>query len=309
MRGDELDVLGLIGLHVAATPDHPAVKDHKRTLTFAELDAEVPRGRRQLAALRVGDGDRVALGISNSVDFLVATLACGWLGAIFVPLAAADPNARRDLILESCEPSVILVPGSPDALGGSLPEAPTGPYRFLTMIAARQPGEDPPPQATDPDRPAYCLYTSGTTGTPKGVLTGHGALTAAVTALIEAMSLHTGTRGLCVSPVHFVGSFGTVFPVPAAGGTLVIPPRESLALPRMFFRILAEDQITHTSFSPTYLRLLLGSPEIGLLASSSLMTMSLGGEALTMTDLRALWGATPSFGCSTATGRPRPRSR
>jgi amino acid adenylation domain-containing protein len=295
VRGDDLDVLGLIGLHVAATPDHPAVKDHKRALTFAELGAEVRAVAASLAALGVGDGDRVALAISNSVDFLVATLACGWIGAIFVPLAAADPNARRDLILQSCEPSVILVPGSPDGLGGSRPDAPTGPYRYLTMIAARQPGGDPPPQATDPDRPAYCLYTSGTTGTPKGVLTGHGALSAAVTALIEAMRLHAGTRGLCVSPVHFVGSFGTVFPVPAAGGTLVIPPRESLALPRMFFRILDEDQVTHTSFSPTYLRLLLGSPEIGLLASSSLVTMSLGGESLTMTDLRALWVAAPEL--------------
>ena len=63
----------------------------------------------------------------------------------------------------------------------------------------------------------------------------------------------------------------------------------------MFFRILEREQISHTSFSPTYLRLLLGSPEIGRLATSSLVTMNLGGEALTMADLRALWAAAPEL--------------
>ncbi|MGH9291348.1 MAG: AMP-binding protein, partial [Acidimicrobiales bacterium] len=103
------------------------------------------------------------------------------------------------------------------------------------------------------------------------------------------------TRGLCVSPVHFVGSFGTVFPVVAAGGLLVIPSRETLAMPRMFFRAVEKYKITHTSFSPTYLRLLLASREICRLATGPLVTMSLGGEALTMADVRAVSSAAPSL--------------
>ncbi len=285
MRANDLEVLGLIRRHVETTPDHPAAKDPSRTLSFRELDGEVRAVAGSLAGAGVGEGDRVALGLANSVDFLVAALACAWLGAIFVPLSAEDPASRREVILKSCEPAVVLVPG----------QVGSGSYRELDMVTARRSGAEPPPPAPAADRPAYCLYTSGTTGTPKGVLTGHRALAGAVSVLIDAMGLHAGTRGLCVSPVHFVGSFGTVFPVPAAGGTLVIPPRESLALPRMFFSILAREQITHTSFSPTYLRLLLGSPEAGLLASSSLVTMSLGGEALTMADVRSLWAAAPEL--------------
>ena len=296
MRANELDVLGLIRRHVETRPDHPAAKDLSRSLTYAELDAEVRAVAGRLAASGVGEGDRVALALANSVDFFVASLACGWLGAIFVPLAGGDPPSRLEVILASCEPTVVLVPGVPEGESTESPPVPAfGGYPELAMTEARTAGAEPPPPVPVADRAAYCIYTSGTTGTPKGVLTGQGAFAGAVTVLAEAMGLHAGTRGLCVSPFHFVGSFGTLFPVPAVGGSLVIPPREALALPRMFFRILEREQITHTSFSPTYLRLLLGSPEIGRLASSSLVTMNLGGEALTMADLRALWAAAPEL--------------
>jgi acyl-coenzyme A synthetase/AMP-(fatty) acid ligase len=121
------------------------------------------------------------------------------------------------------------------------------------------------------------------------------AFAAATLLAIDSMGIHQATRALCVSPVHFVGSFGTVFPAIAAGGTLVIPPRDHLFLPRMFFRVLASQEITHTSFSPTYLRLLLGSAQLEQLASSSLVTMGLGGESLTVGDLRSLFRAAPDL--------------
>jgi amino acid adenylation domain-containing protein len=295
VRANEPEVLGLTRRHVETTPDHPAAEDPSRSLTFAELDAEVRAVAASLAGTGVGEGDRVALRLANSVDFLVAALACAWLGAIFVPLAAGEPASRLEVILKSSEPTVVIVPGTPagDDIARRTPLP--GTYRELSMVTARLAGADPPPPLRAADRPAYCLYTSGTSGTPKGVLTGQRALAAAVNAVSGRLGLHAGSRGLCVSPFHFVGSYGTLFPLPVVGGSLVIPPRESLALPRMFFRILVRERITHTSFSPTYLRLLLGSPEIGLLASSSLVTMSLGGEVLTMADLRALWAAAPEL--------------
>lgn len=295
MRANEPETLGLIRRHVETTPDRPAAKDPTRSLTFAELDAEVRAVAGCLAASGVGEGDRVALRLANSLDFLVAALACAWLGAIFVPLAAGEPASRLEVILDSCEPTVVLVPGTPagDEIARRTPLP--RPCRELSMVTARLAGADPPSPLRAADRPAYCIYTSGTSGTPKGVLTGHRALTAAVTVIAAQLGMSAGSRGLCVSPFHFVGSYGTLFPLPVVGGSLVIAPRESLALPRMFFRILIRERITHTSFSPTYLRLLLGSPEIGQLASSSLVAMSLGGEVLTMADLRALWAAAPEL--------------
>lgn len=295
MEGNDLDVLGLVLRHVVETPEHEAVKDPDRALSYGELGAEVCAVANCLAATGVEAGDRVALGLGNSVNFVVAALACAWLGAIFVPLAEGEPAARRSQILENCDPTVVVVAstelddtaGSREFAAGSHVEVDIAEAKLVPASIGRR---SPVAQ-----RPAYCIYTSGTTGAPKGVLTGHRAFAAASNLVIDCMGLHRGTRALCVSPVHFVGSFGTIFPVLAAGGTLVIPPRESLCLPRMFFKAIALEQITHTSFSPTYLRLLLGSAQAGLLGSGSLVTMALGGEALTMADLASLWAVAPEL--------------
>ena len=133
------------------------------------------------------------------------------------------------------------------------------------------------------------IYTSGTTGAPKGVLIGRRAFAAAVHAVISHLGLDRDTRTLCVSPVHFDGSFGTVFPTLAAGGVLVLPPRESLLFARFFIRTVAREQITYTGFSSSYLRLLLADPRLATLADTPLRVIALGGEVCSGPDVEALW--------------------
>jgi acyl-CoA synthetase (AMP-forming)/AMP-acid ligase II len=150
------------------------------------------------------------------------------------------------------------------------------------------------PQLEEADR-AYAIYTSGTTGTPKGVLIGASAFRSAVVSTVQLLRLSVDTRTLCVSPFHFDGSFGTLFPTLAAGGSVVIPPRESLLFPQTFFRAIINEQITYTGFSPSYLRLLLASPAVSKLASSSLAVVALGGEACSASDVEALWAVMPGL--------------
>ena len=140
---------------------------------------------------------------------------------------------------------------------------------------------------------AYAIYTSGTTGAPKGVLIGSRAFSAAVEAVVGALDLNRDTRTLCVSPFHFDGSFGTLFPTLFAGGALVIRPRDALLFPRTFFNAVVNERITYTGFSPSYLRLLLASPQISKLDDSVLDVIALGGEASSIADIRSLWSAAP----------------
>ena len=140
---------------------------------------------------------------------------------------------------------------------------------------------------------AYAIYTSGTTGAPKGVLIGNAAFSAAVVATVAALGLDQTTRTLCVSPFHFDGSFGTLFPTLFAGGAVVIRPREALLFPRTFFNAVANEDITYTGFSPSYLRVLLSSPQVGKLAGTTLDVVALGGEACSAADVEALWAAAP----------------
>jgi D-alanine--poly(phosphoribitol) ligase subunit 1 len=278
-------------------PDHPAVKDLDRELTYAELRDEVARVGTGLAALGVTEGDRVALLIPNSVEFVVAALASMWIGAIFVPLAVTDPEARLATIVADCAPAAVVTADPSDdegvtsSPGRSL--ADQWPVVLYSSLRAEGPELVAPIEASA--RVAYAIYTSGTTGTPKGVLIGTDAFVAAVTATSKALDLDRATRTLCVSPFYFDGSFGTLFPTLFSGGSVVIRPREALLFPRTFFNAVAKEEITYTGFSPSYLRLLLASPQMARLGDSPLDVIALGGEASSIADIRALWSAAPSI--------------
>jgi D-alanine--poly(phosphoribitol) ligase subunit 1 len=286
------DVLHGILDRARADPDHPAVKDLERELRYGELRDEVAALAAGLRAEGVAAGDRVALLLPNSVDFVVAALACLSAGAIFVPLAVTDPVARLATIVADCAPVVVVVPDGPHGDTGPTTFEPS---RLVAMSTIRG-REDLPQTPAEPlPRLAYAIYTSGTTGTPKGVLISHGAFLTAVEATADALGLGQQTRTLCVSPFYFDGSFATLFPTLYSGGSVVIRPRAALLFPRTFFTAVVSERITYTGFSPSYLRLLLASPQMATLAGSALEIIALGGEAGSIADIRALWSAAPGI--------------
>jgi D-alanine--poly(phosphoribitol) ligase subunit 1 len=245
-----------------------------------------------LAALGVGEGDRVALHLPNSVDFVVTALATLWVGALFVPLAVSDPEARVDAIVADCRPLLVVTGDDQDE--GVRPPRTSARPRWIRFGDVRASATlSAPVRPVAPERVAYAIYTSGTTGSPKGVLISNRAFLAAVGSAARILDLDWRTRTLCVSPFHFDGSFGTLFPTLFVGGAVIIRPREALLFPRTFFRAIQAEGITYTGFTPTYLKLLLASPQMGELAGSTVELIALGGEASAPADIRALWEAAP----------------
>lgn len=271
-------------------PENAAATDLDRELTYAQLIDQASRVGAGLRARGVAEGDRVALLVPNSVDFVVAALATLWIGATFVPLAATDPLPRLNSIVEDSAPTLIVRTSRrdvevPHTIGGVATVA-------LDELLAPTPAPECSPDAL---RVAYMIYTSGTTGKPKGVRIGDAAFHAAVHSTADALGLDTATRTLCVSPFHFDGSYANLFPTLVAGGTVIMRPRESLLYPRMFFNTVVNEQITYAGFTPSYLRLLLASPQLTTLHVSTLKTIALGGEAISVADLRVLWSKVPSI--------------
>jgi D-alanine--poly(phosphoribitol) ligase subunit 1 len=290
--GTDSDLLSIVVEHAHDAPDRPAVKDLDRALTYRQLVEEVGLLARGLGALGVAEGDRVALHLPNSVDFVVAALATVRVGALFVPLAVTDPEARVDAVLADCSPIVVVAGDDQEVSSRWAPTSGRSPWvRYCDLRAAAK--APLPPRVAASDRLAYAIYTSGTTGSPKGVLISHGAFLAAVRSTAEILGLDRHTRTLCVSPFHFDGSFGTLFPTLFVGGAVVIRPREALLFPRTFFRAIHAEGITYTGFTPTYLKLLLANPQMGELKDSTLTLIALGGEASAVSDIRALWEAVP----------------
>ena len=104
---------------------------------------------------------------------------------------------------------------------------------------------------------AYIIYTSGTTGkSPRACKFPQRLFSPQPKHAPTPWVSPRTTECLCVSPVHFDGSFSAIFPPFVRGVPLVIPDREALLFPRRFFSIVVSEGITATSFSPSYLRLL-----------------------------------------------------
>src|ERR1700757_3394507 len=282
-------VLGAVLDHADRAPDRPAVKDLDRALTRGELRAAAGRVAAGLLQKGVEPGDRVALLIANSVDFVVTALGCLWAGVTFVPLAITDPDLRRKQIVADCRPAQVITAGSDQTAPSGLPAGTA--WTSLWALSAAD-GRTPPP-VTGPI--SYIIYTSGTTGIPKGVQISPEAFFTAVDACADAVGLTADDRALCVSPVHFDGSFSAIFPPLVRGVPLVIPDREALLFPRRFFSIVDSEGITATSFSPSYLRLLRASGRLPRLADTPLRVMALGGEAPSTADIRAVWAASPGL--------------
>jgi D-alanine--poly(phosphoribitol) ligase subunit 1 len=291
LREGETDhgVLGAVLNHADRAPDRAAVKDLDRALTRGELRAAAGRVAAGLLQKGVEPGDRVALLIGNSVDFVVAALGCLWAGVTFVPLAIADPDLRRAQIVADCRPAQVITAGADQTPPSGLPVG----TAWTSLSALGVAGGSTPAPVTGPI--SYIVYTSGTTGIPKGVQISPQAFIAAVEACADAVGLTATDRALCVSPVHFDGSFSAIFPPLVRGVPLVIPNREALLFPRRFFSIVVSEGITATSFSPSYLRLLRASGRLAQLADTPLRVMALGGEAPSTADIRALWAAKPGL--------------
>ena len=285
--------LRLVLRHAETQPGALALKDDEESLTYGELSERVAAVASGLAAMGVGPGDRVATLLPNSAAFVVAALGCLWVGAPFIPLSLEDPPARVERVLSDCDPKLVIVRGGQPSPSLAPPGVTAGQFVDIAGVLAR--AGDVPLMSGDPERDAYMIYTSGTTGAPKAVRAPERALVSAALAAAGGFGLDRSTRSLCVSSFHFDGSYGTIFPTLMTGGSLVIPKREDLLYLRGVFRVLLDDGITHTAFSPSYLRLLLSSSKLPALARSGLKTLGLGGEECLALDVARLWEVLPDL--------------
>lgn len=292
---DPVDVVGVLERileQAQAKPGNPALEDLVLDLSYAQLVQEVGFLAGALAARGVDEGDRVCLHLPNSAEFVLAALACLWRGAIFVPLASTDPPARLGVILDDCSPRLVVTAGPGREVPGT--GAAPGPWEWAEIGDLRSVRAAPLAPRLGDDALAYAIYTSGTTGSPKGVMIGRRAFAAAIASTAAACGNDERTRTLCVSPFHFDGSYGTMFPALYRGGSVVIRPRESLMFPRTFFNTVRQEKVTFAGFSPSYLRILLSDRQLATLQGSSLEGIAIGGEAISVHDLRSLWAALPS---------------
>ena len=214
-------------------PGRPAVIDGARQVTYAELDLRVERLAVALSRRGVEQGDRIAAVLINGLPLIELYLAAARLGAILLPVnwRLAPPeiawiidNAEPRLIFLSESLSNLVDPSDSAAPMLVVPDQPGDDDAYEALIAS-VPADARLTEDPAPDSDWFMLYTSGTTGRPKGCLLPQYGQVIAAFAMASQWQIDGHARLLISLPLFHVGGTGLLFAHLAVGACLVIAPR------------------------------------------------------------------------------------
>ncbi|WP_068268859.1 class I adenylate-forming enzyme family protein [Aldersonia kunmingensis] len=296
----------------ATKPDERAIVVADETVTYRQLQDWTSRVARRIASAGIGPGQRVAVLSPNSVQWPVAALGVLKSGAVLVPLNSRLKGAElHKVITEAGVDLVLVATGFDDELDEAKRRgAEFGRISFEDIDALRNGDADDYRIDRDPDDPVALLFTSGSTGLPKGVIcTNRTLLNIVFEASLTEEGLRPGSRTLLVLPLAFTPGlvWGLVMSI-VLGGTIVV---ERELDPARAVRILERESIQAIFGVPLIFQALAGASEFADADLSSLRTAIVGGAAVPVplleawaakgVALRQIYGMTEAGGVATAT--------
>lgn len=238
----------------ARYPDRVAVVGPSATIRYGELDDMANRLARRLAELGAGQGDRIIIWDDKSVAAVAATQAVLRMGAAYIPADTATPPGRLAAIVRDAAVRVVCTTGTRIAqLATHLPAA----VRCLDLADPLPARGTPVTTAVSPDDLAYVLYTSGSTGAPKGVCISHRNARAFTD--WAAATLHAGPadRFANHAPLTFDLSVLDLYVAFAVGAAVHLIPRELSYAPVQLVELLHRHRITVWYSVPSALTLMM----------------------------------------------------
>jgi amino acid adenylation domain-containing protein len=294
-------------------PDKEAIIYRNDVMTYAQLDRESNAMAHFLLETGVERGERIGIYMDRSIPSIVSVFGILKSGATYVPIDPACPPNRFQYIAGSCgmkyilctkekmtnlerlvskESSIknILVVNGLEK-GFSMP----GSVKLIDWQVIRETSRSDAPGVGMTDRDlAYILFTSGSTGIPKGVMISHLNSLTFINAAYDVFRLTMNDRISNICPLHFDMSVFDLFVAMKAGSTMVIIPETVTMFPMKLAEVIAKNRITVWNSVPSALSLLATCNNLGDHDFSSLRLILFAGEVFPLKYLRILKEAIPA---------------
>jgi long-chain acyl-CoA synthetase len=283
----------LIREHATQRPDSPCVTFDGRTLSYRDLDARSNRVANALTDAGVGPGERVAIIARNSPAFYELTFGCAKSGIVFVPINWRLSPREVDAILDDATPRLVFAGAEQFAL---IPESIRGSVTCLNVDTEYATWRDSasavdPKHPVDIDAALALLYTSGTTGMPKGVMISQRNLSFSARMAREIWRFTADSVNLVAMPLFHIGGLGYGMMALTQGGHTVLLQQPA---PALVLDAIQQHRVTHAFFVPTVIQLLVNFEGVNTMELSSLQLIVYGASPINET---LLLRAIEVFGC------------
>ena len=286
---------------LATNPQGTALVCEQARLSYTDLNRRVGQLAAAWQSLGVRAGDRIALLLGNRIEFVLCLLAASRLGAITVPISIREQTPGLHYMLEHCA-AVMLVHESTLAdvvpAADSLPglrwrisfDGCTQALDFYSLLTEQQLEQAAPVQEEDT---AVILYTSGTTGRPKGAMLSHLGIVHSSIHYQAGMALDMKDVGLAAVPLsHVTGLVALVTTMLHVAGTLVILP--TFKAPA-FLRLAQQEAMTYTIMVPAMYNLCLLQPDFSHLDLRHWRVGAYGGAPMPVASIEAMARTLPAL--------------
>ncbi|QBD77181.1 amino acid adenylation domain-containing protein [Ktedonosporobacter rubrisoli] len=287
-----------IVLHAAQTwPDALAVKGPDRSLSYRELDAYASRFASCLAQLEMQAGDRVGIWLEKSALAIAAMQGILRLNGVYVPLDPLSPSTRIGTIVKDCGIQVVITTQSrakllrmqetclPQITYLCLDKGEYGPCWEEFVPSSPQPIIKPPPSQDDM---AYILYTSGSTGVPKGVCISQRNALAFIQWAVTALPVTSTDHFANHAPFHFDLSVFDLYVAFSVGASVYLISESMSLYPEQLVDFIRREEISIWYSVPSVLLLMMQQGDQFVEASRSLRIILYAGEVFPLKQIRRL---------------------